>query len=195
MVRVYPIDAAGNCETGTLAGEADFEELCTSTFECATSVDVELPSLRNPSGYCWSVTEFSTDGTESSTVESRFAYIMPALGYRDPGVQLGAAEARDPDPLPGDSYDQDTVTFSWDPSPGPVLGYMVRVGNYPWPSTRAQPPGGLSTTTTAIPRLRTRRIRRNSRPSRRSRLTEEVRRTRAYLLDRLGGARGSRAAR
>jgi hypothetical protein len=154
LVRVYSIDDNGACDYDALVVQTNVEELCQATYECATSVDIELPGVRDPMGYCWEVTSFSADGTESSTVSSRFHYSMP-LTWGEPGVQLGAHEMRDPSPLPGDSYDQ-PVTLTWDEAPGPVLGYMVRVGNYPWPTTGPSVPENCVTKwCTYTPRIET----------------------------------------
>ena len=98
---------------------------------CPMSLKVPDFGVRNGTGYCWDVTGISTDGHESPSSESRFGYRLESLGGRSPGVQIAETENdRNPAPLLGDSYGK-PVQFEWRAVPG-VLGYMVRVGTYPW---------------------------------------------------------------
>ncbi|WP_437330110.1 M4 family metallopeptidase [Sorangium sp. So ce381] len=137
-LRFYPIDESDRCDYGTIAHTTTLDELCNQSFSCDTSTTVVIPGIRNPTGYCWDVTAVSTDGHESTLVGSRFYYKLAGLQEREPGVQLFYTENRDPSPIGGDSYDQ-PVTFSWEPDPR-VLGYDLRIGNYPWEPTGLKVP-------------------------------------------------------
>ena len=132
-VRLYPIDEAGDCDYETIAYENEIDAACDGEYGCGTTLSPDIVAPRNATGYCWDVTGISTDRHESASTESRFSYYLGDVKGRSPGVHISETQIdHNPSPLPGNSYDR-PVNFAWEAMPG-VLGYMLRVGSYPWDS-------------------------------------------------------------
>jgi choice-of-anchor A domain-containing protein len=93
----------------------------------------DLSAYRNPTGYCWTVTQVAANGrTSPPSTPQRFMYLENMVELVAPGKRPPNISFSEPNPLADDSYGKG-VAFSWVPEPD-AFDYVLKVARWPWKS-------------------------------------------------------------